>query len=892
MLFHRFRQPGGHGRPGRLRGVIAVAAMLTALLPAVPARADATFTISGGGFGHGVGMSQYGAFGMANEGSTAEEIITHYFTDVEVTAVDPAWVAEPIWVNLQTEQDPIRLTVRATGSSPAVPVVFALGDTSLEVLEGETALIESTGWESCRVTAPAGTIEGPCALDIEWDGWEPSPTTALVIGGCYLSNWNHPSGTTVAEPCTYARGTLHVRPDNNSTLLNISVEIAIEDYVLGISEMPYIWGDRGAQEALEAQAIAARSYALSRAIQRGSPEDRPWCWCHIYDTPVDQAYVGWGHGRIWWIDAVRDTEGLVVTRPDVLRDGLRMPLEAFYSSSTFGWTEASEHGFSVPVPYLRPVDDHWSQLPEVDNPHARWTRTYTGAELASRLPGLSTVTDVQVTACSETGAALELTFFGDGGPRSFPTKELRTRLALRSPQIISVGSPDAGPPACSGHVTGDVDPEVLGGPAALAAIRIDDDASGDSRGDGDGQMDAGELIELFTTIVNEGPDLYDVRIEIASTDPMLTVRWNSTSYVGTVFAGTTVTNRDDWDIDVDPAIPEGHVASLSLTVSASNGGPWVLAVPVTVGSGTNPDPTTTTTTDPSSPTTSTVPAATTTTTEAATTTTTVPASTTTTTEPVPVTTTVPPTTTTTTAPATTDLCQGDACDGVTLVDRHARWDRVADLDDPVADRFLFGNPGDVAFLGDWDCDGVSTPGLYRQSDGFVYLRNSNTTGIADIEFYFGDPGDFPVVGDFDGDGCDTVSIWRDREARVYIINRLGTDGGGLGAADYSFSFGNAGDRPFVGDFDGDGVDSIGLSRESSGYVYFRNELGSGPADLEFFFGDPGDVIFAGDWDGDGDDTVAVYRPAAGIVYFSTENRPGAADHQVIVGTYRYAMSSG
>ena len=126
--------------------------------------------------------------------------------------------------------------------------------------------------------------------------------------------------------------------------------------------------------------------------------------------------------------------------------------------------------------------------------------------------------------------------------------------------------------------------------------------------------------------------------------------------------------------------------------------------------------------------------------------------------------------------------------------------------------FYFGNPGDYPFVGDWDCDGIDTPGLYRQSDGFVYLRNSNTQGVADIRFFFGDPGDFPLAGDFDGDGCDTVSIYRPSEARIYIINALGANDGGLGAAEFSYIFGNPGDKPFVGDFDGDGIDTIGLHR--------------------------------------------------------------------------------
>ena len=172
----------------------------------------------------------------------------------------------------------------------------------------------------------------------------------------------------------------------------------------------------------------------------------------------------------------------------------------------------------------------------------------------------------------------------------------------------------------------------------------------------------------------------------------------------------------------------------------------------------------------------------------------------------------------------------------------------------------------------------------------MYLRNSNTQGIADTTFFFGNPGDWPLVGDFNGDGKDTVSIFRESEARVFVVNRLGVNGGGLGAADYSFYFGNPGDVPFVGDFDGNGIDSVGLYRQSSGFVYFRNSLSTGIAHFEFFYGNPGDVILAGDWDGNGDDTVAVFRPSDGRVYVNLKNAPTAADYYVYVGSYPNAVT--
>ena len=196
---------------------------------------------------------------------------------------------------------------------------------------------------------------------------------------------------------------------------------------------------------------------------------------------------------------------------------------------------------------------------------------------------------------------------------------------------------------------------------------------------------------------------------------------------------------------------------------------------------------------------------------------------------------------------------------------------------------FFGNPGDFGFFGDWDCDGVATPGLYRRSDGYVYLRNSNTQGVADVSYFFGNPGDLPLAGDFDGDGCDTVSIYRPSEGRFYVINNLGSGDGGLGEADYSFLYGVPGDNPFVGDWNGDGIDTPGLRRSSNGFVYLRNSNSQGVADVEFFYGDNGDIVFAGDWDGDGDDTIGLYRPSNGTIYLRNTNTTGTANFSYKMG---------
>lgn len=225
------------------------------------------------------------------------------------------------------------------------------------------------------------------------------------------------------------------------------------------------------------------------------------------------------------------------------------------------------------------------------------------------------------------------------------------------------------------------------------------------------------------------------------------------------------------------------------------------------------------------------------------------------------------------------------CDELVMIDAGSQLHLYSEISTSAdISNFWYGAPADTPLMGDWDCDGTATPGMFRPSNGFAYLRNSNTTGVADVEFFYGIAGDIPIVGDWDNDGCDTLGIYRN--GQVFIKNTLGT-----GFADFDYWYGVPGDRPFTGDFDGDGVDTVGLYRESTGFVYFRNSLDFGVADFDFFYGVPSDRILAGDWNGDGDDTVAVYRPSTGLVYFRMTNTQGFADYELDVGTnYKDALA--
>ena len=101
----------------------------------------------------------------------------------------------------------------------------------------------------------------------------------------------------------------------------------------------------------------------------------------------------------------------------------------------------------------------------------------------------------------------------------------------------------------------------------------------------------------------------------------------------------------------------------------------------------------------------------------------------------------------------------------------------------------------------------------------------------------------------------------------------------------TFAYGAPGCVGVAGDWDGDGIDTVGLHRESTGLVYFRDSNSTGVADNEFIYGDPGDKIVAGDWDGDGDDSVGVYRPSEGEFFLKNDNAAGVADATFIAGDY-------
>ncbi|MEP7289307.1 MAG: choice-of-anchor Q domain-containing protein [Chloroflexota bacterium] len=157
-------------------------------------------------------------------------------------------------------------------------------------------------------------------------------------------------------------------------------------------------------------------------------------------------------------------------------------------------------------------------------------------------------------------------------------------------------------------------------------------------------------------------------------------------------------------------------------------------------------------------------------------------------------------------------------------------------------------------------------GVFRPSTATFYLRNSNTTGSADITTALGVSTDLPVVGDWNGDGIDTVGIYRSSTGQFFL-----RDSNTAGAPIvYSFALGVNGDVPMAGDWDGDGKDGVGVFRPSNGLIYLKNSLTTGFANFQMVLGIPGDVPVAGDWNHDGKDSPGVYRPSSATFFLTDQ----------------------
>lgn len=332
----------------KIRRLVALVVAVTGLLAAsAPPASAATFTFKGRGWGHGIGMSQWGARGLAEKGETATQILKHYYA---ATEVEKKTLPSSIRVGLLQER--AEIWIEASGP-------FDLYD--------RTGAVRAAGdaGERWRVVP-----DGDRLVVFDPGQSKPAFSTGSPVTVGYQSK-----GTDIKLPQTghnYRHGKIEAALNPSTGKMRAVLDVGFEKYLYGLGEMPSSWHT----EAIEAQAIAGRTYALEKATRLG--QNRSVCDCAVYATTADQAYVGVKQEAPRWVAAVNTTAGLVVTYGD-------KPIQAFYSSSSGGFTENNENVFGgSALPYLRAVCDPGDYFNN-ENPHNNWTVSLEDTEIEQRL---------------------------------------------------------------------------------------------------------------------------------------------------------------------------------------------------------------------------------------------------------------------------------------------------------------------------------------------------------------------------------------------------------------------------------------------------------------------------------------------------------------------------
>jgi stage II sporulation protein D len=373
----------------------AVLAAALAALAAAPARAD--LALDGHGWGHGIGLSQYGAYGYALlEGRDHAWILGHYYTGTSLARTGTG----SIRVLLRRTRTP--KLCGATRLRDARGRRLKLSDArvyKLSVLSrGRVRVVDTkTGRTRGRVAGPITVTGGTswCLRGTADNG---------VRDGAY-------------------RGRAVVTPDGRALL--VVNRLAMESYLRGVvaSEMPSAWP----AEALRAQAVIARSYAL-RGLRPGSPYD-------VFADVRSQVYGGIAR------EARATTAAVSATRAQVVTAGGQVA-QTFFFSTSGGRTAANEEIWGgTPLSYLRSVDDPHDDL----SPYHDWTARFSDRTASRKLRSLHTgaLRSMEVTARTPSGRAATVAVTGEDATVTVPAGRIQVLLGLRSTWFDVAERPDA-----------------------------------------------------------------------------------------------------------------------------------------------------------------------------------------------------------------------------------------------------------------------------------------------------------------------------------------------------------------------------------------------------------------------------------------------------------------
>lgn len=404
---------------------LTTAILLTLLAPQVAqANIPATFVFTGSGYGHGVGMSQIGARGMALESATATQILTHFYSGTEVAPVVDTQV---IRINIGHKQSDAEITMRPLQKNQAIPPSITLIEGSLqsEELPSEEQVVGTYLSDlNLNLLSSSGAIEITRSS-------KTAKFAPLAPKKAWTVRWD---SATVVQVRTKERtyliryGQIEIKRVKNSAgsgEMEIIASMRLGDeYLFGLGEVPSSWP----AAALEAQAIAARTYALTKMDRIRSA-----CDCNIYSTIRDQNFVGFSKESeaiygIKWREAVERTRGLAV----LLK---KRPIQAFYFSSSGGMTQNVKDVWGSEFSYLVNRPDTWSVNANLNPRYAFWTRQVSQETMAKAFQ-MQDVDRYQILARSVTGSVLSVRAISSLGAEKILSGEVfRSRLGLPSTWI-------------------------------------------------------------------------------------------------------------------------------------------------------------------------------------------------------------------------------------------------------------------------------------------------------------------------------------------------------------------------------------------------------------------------------------------------------------------------
>ena len=384
---------------------LLIAALITSAAPAEAIEIPQKFDFIGNGYGHGVGMSQIGARSRALSGESASVILNYYYKDVQVA---PFVDTHTIRVNIAH----LVKTIAFTTHTPGARIDVFEGDIGNSV---EFMPVASYATKK-RATFTLASLPKERALTLRWVGENPIITM-----------------TQGSASTKYKYGYITIKALKGALVVTNTLALR-DEYLWGISEVPSSWP----AAALEAQAIASRSYALSKLSIV-----RPSCDCQVFSHISDQNFVGYskeseprfGH---FWKDAVTRTVIDTSTSLVVLSNG--KPAQTYFFSSSGGATQTTLDAWGAATAFTQSVPDTASVDVKLNPRFASWKASST-QELVAKAFLLPNVVSLEILSRNQAGAVTYIAATSaEGVTKKIRGDTFRSRAKLPSPwfSLVSV----------------------------------------------------------------------------------------------------------------------------------------------------------------------------------------------------------------------------------------------------------------------------------------------------------------------------------------------------------------------------------------------------------------------------------------------------------------------